>query len=106
MRLLALIPFTLALACSDDTGDPGAPAKCRTMVSAMCSRIVACDSTEKQAPCEADLQTTLPCTTAIGVSSSYDSCLQTINRLTCTELADLTSTPAACQGSILVPEKK
>lgn len=124
MKAIPLICVVLLVACGgdgDDDGgpppgsnvDPGAPARCETFITALCSRLVDCDfesgfsaggnRSDLILQCSSALRSNLNCSQAAGTSASYPTCLQDIARSTCSAIWPSRSLvlPGSCRGAIL-----
>lgn len=76
-----------------------APRQCDAIVETLCEALSSsCDDLTFN-ECKNEATIAMPCEDAVGVSSSYDECIDDAERLECAD-----ETPASCQGVVLVPE--
>jgi hypothetical protein len=85
-------------ACTfEAVADPApAIAACKTFVTEICKRSVACGASTDQATCEAEAQTQIDCDRALGVSPDFDTCVEAIRSMDCNAEA----LPDPCVGAI------
>ena len=93
-----------------DTGQGGssgsnAVQNCEDLSRLQCERIVECGGMPSVPACLAKIQKSAYCDHAVGVTSSYDACLQYLRAMSCTDLlaSGAWNLPNACLGVILVP---
>ena len=69
---------------------------CDALNETQCERWIGCDSTSTMETCLAEMTETLDCSTAVGLSASYEECMDAIETWACTDTA-----PSVCTGVIL-----
>ncbi len=96
---------------TDDTGSAGsagsatstdAVTKCTSLVDKLCTRIDTCGVQDK-AGCIASNQTSLDCTKAVDVTTSYPQCVKDVDALTCDDPTVLF--PSSCSAVIVLGAK-
>jgi hypothetical protein len=75
---------------------------CNDWVDAICSKAVSCGAYGTTSACQTDMQSSLDCSTAIGLGLHFQDCMTQTAALTCSS----TSTPAVCEDTILVIKSK
>ena len=85
-----------SLACGPEI-DEEADEKCERLITQVCEKEASCSFFETQESCESDMRTNLDCGAAVGVSESYDRCLDDVDRSSCSTFG----LPASCERVIL-----
>lgn len=95
---MAIVLGISMLACGDNLSDEEAMEKCEAFIDAYCEKEASCSLFTSMESCESQVRTDLDCGAAVGVSESYDRCLEDIERSSCSTFG----IPASCEGAILV----
>ena len=98
----SLLAVFLLLACSSSaTGpDPASEAKCRSLETAICDRVLACDATATRPACMSAISSSLDCGRAVGVSATYDRCLTELAAFDCAVFDGGATLPASCKDAV------
>jgi hypothetical protein len=109
--VVAIALIALASSCgggssgSDPSGSSGSDAvqKCKDLSQLKCERVVECGGMPSVPTCLADIQKSEYCDHAVGVTSSYNACVQDLRAISCTDLlaSGAWNLPLACMGVIL-----
>lgn len=110
---LLLVLSVCLLACSGDDDPPACAARmepdggadpmelCEDLLSAICDREVECrDDAPTHADCVDIQRDAIDCGGIMGVSESYDRCIDDIGGQTCGAWTADTRLPASCAGSL------
>jgi hypothetical protein len=119
VRATLVVTLTCAVGCSGDDDDDENPAvgKCRHLIDLYCPAILDCavgagtvpeeDRDAAVADCETGAKQALDCSAAIGVSSSYDSCIEALENPDCDAINEalasdgtISPLPTVCGGVI------
>ncbi len=105
LGVLGLLLVGVGCGGGEPAPDPAAVGKCQNLVVAICARVGACNPSapaESATTCVSAVASNLDCSSASGVSSSYDSCISELGGFDCAVLDNGNTTPASCHGAVLV----
>ncbi len=105
MRIVGCVVVLFLVACGGGSDTPAE--KCDELVDLVCDRAVECvPSAGTHSACVTEVQGSLNCDAAQGVSAGYTPCIMQLRSMSCGSLFpnDMLALPADCSGVILLGE--